>query len=486
VLESLSREEDAAVAARKVLNALKPAIDIEDYELFITPSIGISVFPRDGEDMQALLKSADIAMYRAKEGGRNDFQFYAEVMNVRALERLTLERHLRYALERRELEVHYQPQVDLYDGWVTAVEALLRWRHPDRGLVSPAEFIPLAEETGLILPIGEWVLKEACRQAKVWQEQGLAAVRVAVNLSARQFRQQDLARCIARVLQETGLEARYLELEITESLVMEDVEQAVAVLDALKAMGVQLAIDDFGTGYSSLSYLKRFPLDRLKVDRVFVRDITTDPDDAAITLSVIAMAHSLKLKVIAEGVETEPQLAFLRQKHCDEMQGYYFSRPLPAGEMTAVLEERRQLRFTVQDLTQPPRTLLLVDDDASFTALLSDVLCHQGYQILTANSASAAWELLACHRVGVVVADYLMPQMNGAEFLRRVHELYPQTVRIVLSDYSDLQRLIDTLNECVVYRFLTKPVVKERLQESLREAFLLHELRRQPLPEALA
>lgn len=264
-------------------------------------------------------------------------QFYAAEMNARAFERLTLENGLRHALEAGELMLHYQPQVDLASSQIIGMEALLRWRHLKLGMIAPTEFIPLAEATGLIVPIGEWVLKTACAQIRAWQEAGLPALTVAVNLSTRQFMQAGLTDKIAEILTETGLDAHYLELEITESLLMQDVQGAIDIMRTLKARGVKLAIDDFGTGYSSLTYLKRFPVDRLKIDQSFVRDITTDPDDAAITQAVIAMAHSLRLKVIAEGVETEAQLAFLRSRDCNEAQGFHFSRPLPPDEATAWL-----------------------------------------------------------------------------------------------------------------------------------------------------
>ncbi len=343
VLERLEREEGAATVARKALKALEPACSIEDYEFFITSSIGISLFPKDGSEPEILLKHADIAMYHAKEQGGNNFQFYAQDMNVRTLERLALENNLRYALERGELELHYQPQVSLRSGNVISMEALLRWRHPKLGMIPPTEFIPLAEETGLIVPIGTWVIKTACTQLKTWQQEGLPIQFVAVNLSPRQFMQKDLLSQIADILEETELDASCLELEITEGLIMRDVDSAIMTLQALKLMQVQIAIDDFGTGYSSLNYLKRFPLDRLKIDKSFINDINNDPNDAAIALAVIAMAHSLQLKVIAEGVENEQQLIFLKSRRCDDMQGYYFSRPLPAAEARTLLRENRRM-----------------------------------------------------------------------------------------------------------------------------------------------
>jgi diguanylate cyclase (GGDEF)-like protein/PAS domain S-box-containing protein len=337
LLEDVPHAELATVVARKLVDALLPPFSVEAHEFFITCSIGISLFPKDGSDGPALLKNADTAMYRAKEQGRNTFRFYTAEMNVQILARLSLENELRYALERQQLQLHYQPQLDLASNRLIGVEALLRWHHPERGLIPPADFIPLAEDTGLILPIGEWVLRTACAQAKAWQTQGLAPLRVAVNLSVRQFLQADLAALVAQTLHDTGLAPHTLELEITESLLMRDLEGATVTLRALKTMGVQLAIDDFGIGYSSLSYLKRFPLDRLKIDRSFVRDLSSDPDDAAITLAIIAMAHSLRLRVLAEGVETPAQLAFLRAQHCNEIQGFFCSRPLPAEAMTHYL-----------------------------------------------------------------------------------------------------------------------------------------------------
>ncbi len=337
VLENLRREDHAAGFARKILEALVPAFQIDNHECFITASIGISLFPKDGEDVETLLKNADIAIHRAKDNGRDTVQFYSQDMHVRALERLTLEQSLRYALERQELELYYQPQMDLRHGRIIGVEALLRWRHSRRGLISPTEFVPLAEETGLIEAIGEWVLRTACRQASAWQKEGLPPLRMAVNLSPRQFLRPGLVEMVVRILEETELEPRYLDLEITEGLLMKNVEGSIVTLHALKRIGVHLSIDDFGTGYSSLSYLKRFPIDQLKIDRSFVSDIIGNQDNTAIALAVIAMAHSMRLKVIAEGVENPAQLAFLQQHRCDEMQGYYLCRPAPARQISALL-----------------------------------------------------------------------------------------------------------------------------------------------------
>ncbi|MFC7514860.1 EAL domain-containing protein [Herbaspirillum sp. GCM10030257] len=332
VLPERTEEHLSAAVVQRIMDAVARPIVMESYEFVMNSSVGIAVCPADGRDAETLIKHAGIAMYRAKEIGRNNFQFYTPAMNERAMERLRIEGDLRNALERQEFVLHFQPQLNLKTGGLVGAEALIRWEHPMLGTVPPGRFIELAEEMGLIVPIGVWVLRTACMQGVAWQRAGLGDLRIAVNLSARQFYQQDLVATVRDILEETGLPPQLLELELTESMMMSDVEVAAAILRDLKDIGVHLSIDDFGTGYSSLSYLKRFPIDLLKIDQSFVRDITLDPDDAAIVLSIISLAHSLRLEVIAEGVETEAQLAYLQKHGCDYMQGYYFSRPLPAEE----------------------------------------------------------------------------------------------------------------------------------------------------------
>ena len=332
-------EDDVAKVARKILQTFQQPWVLSGQEFHITVSIGIALYPNDGEDTETLLKHADTAMYRAKDQGRNNYQLYAPAMNAKIIERLTMENDLRRGLKREEFVVFYQPQINTKTGRIIGMEALLRWKHPDRGLVYPAEFIPLAEDTGMIIPIGEWVLRNACAQNKAWQDAGFWPVRVTVNLSACQFQQHNLVETITQVMNQTGLDPRWLELEITESALMQDVDFAIKMLHDLKAMGVRISIDDFGTGYSSLNYLKRFPVHALKIDRSFVRDITANPEDAAIVSTVIVLAQNLNLKVIAEGVETEEQLTFLEHHHCCDMQGYLFSKPLPAGEFEKLLRD---------------------------------------------------------------------------------------------------------------------------------------------------
>ena len=337
ILPDLPDTEAAAGVSRKLIDALEKPFHLGGEDLFISASIGITLFPDDSEDADTLIRNADVAMYRAKEGGRANFQFYRAEMNDRAREMLTLEVDLRQALARKEFELFYQPKVSLVTGAVVGAEALIRWRSPLRGLVSPVDFIPLLEETGLIVQVGEWVLGEACRQAKRWQDAGYA-IPVAVNLSARQFEDRSLKQQVRTALDASGLDASLLELELTESLLMRDVAAVEILLVELRAMGITLSVDDFGTGYSSLAYLKRFPINSLKIDRSFIRDITVDPDDASITRAVIHMAMELSLKVVAEGVESLDQMHLLAHAGCDEIQGFYFSRPIPAGEFDLLLQ----------------------------------------------------------------------------------------------------------------------------------------------------
>jgi diguanylate cyclase (GGDEF)-like protein/PAS domain S-box-containing protein len=337
LLEDVGTPGHVGKVARKILSDMATALDIHSQELRITASIGISIYPQDGEDEQALMKNADIAMYHAKQQGKNNFQFHSEQMDTHSLERLALESGLRRALERNEFELHYQAKTDLRTSRMTGTEALLRWQHPDLGMVPPAQFIPIAEETGLIVAIGQWVLRTACQQNKAWQEQGLPPMRVAVNLSPRQFTDDSLPKNIASILKETGLEPQWLELEITESMIMHNVGKTMQKLTMLGRTGIRIAIDDFGTGHSSLAYLKRFPIDTLKIDRSFIRDLPGNAEDKAITTAIIAMGKSLDLTVVAEGVETREQLDFLRTQGCDEFQGFYINKPMPAEQFAQLL-----------------------------------------------------------------------------------------------------------------------------------------------------
>jgi diguanylate cyclase (GGDEF)-like protein len=338
---SLADADDAMHMAARAIEALRAPVRIAGIDVHASPSIGIALYPEDGSSIEALLAHADAAMYAAKHQGRGNVRRYMSGMHAGTEDRVQMESELHQAIELKQFELHYQPKVDARTGVVRSAEALIRWVHPSRGLVSPADFIPLAEECGLIGAIGEWVIREACRQARAWQEEGVPSLRISVNLSASQFREVGLVDSIRRALDDVGLLARYLEVELTESAVMSDPEQSVAILEQLSAMGVLVSVDDFGTGYSSMSYLRRFPIDKLKIDRVFINEIASRPEDASIVRAIVSLAHSLNLKVVAEGVETPAQLDFLKTAGCDEYQGYHYSRPLPADQFQRMIRDAR-------------------------------------------------------------------------------------------------------------------------------------------------
>lgn len=475
LLPNLGEGRDAAKVAQKIQDNLGRPIATGSRVTELSCSIGISVHPKDGKDVRTLLKNAEMAMFRAKEKGRGCFQFFTAELNQRIANHMTMERCLRQAVENEELSLHYQPQMDLRNGRMIGFEALLRWQSPDLGTVSPGRFIPLAEETGLIIPIGEWVLKTACKDNKRWQKAGYPPMAVAVNLSPRQFWDSGLVKTITRILRDNGLDSRYLELEITEGMVMRDVENALAMVRELKDLGMQLSIDDFGTGYSNLSHLKRFPFDKIKMDISFVREVTHDPGCAAIAKTIIAMAHYLNLRVIAEGVETEGQLSYLRLRGCDEMQGFYFSKALPAPEFERLLADGRSLVFPEHSEGRPRRSLLLVDDDPKIISFMERVLRQEGYRIVSATGASEGFELLATNRIGVVLSDLRMPGMDGIDFLSRVSRLHPKTVRIAMSGYADMDMVTEAINRGAIYKFLTKPIENAVLRQSIAKAFELSE-----------
>jgi diguanylate cyclase (GGDEF)-like protein len=480
LISDLAQTDDVLPLAQKLLQAVALPVPFKidgTTELFVTGSAGISIYPRDGDNAEGLLKAADTAMHNAKSLGGNAFNFFAAEMNQRLSMRIVLEGALRRALEQNELQVYYQPKVSLLSGEVLGAEALVRWPHPDKGMISPVDFIPLAEETGLIIPLGEWVLNTACAQMRQWLDRQLPVPPIAVNLSARQFLQPNLIAMIRGALDKHQLTPQLLEIEITESTAMVNIDKAISILHALKALGILISLDDFGTGYSSLSYLKRFPINHLKIDRAFVRDITTDPDDALICKAVIGLAHNLKMSVIAEGVETEGQMNYLRQHHCDEMQGYYFSHPLPAEDFAALLADGRRLAFS-EEGEDAQRTLLLVDDEENVLNSLKRVLRRGGYRILTAGSAAEGFEILATHDVQVILSDQRMPVMSGTAFLGRVKDLYPETVRMVLSGYTELNSVTEAINQGAIYKFLTKPWEEDDLHEKVKDAFHFYDVQK--------
>ena len=474
--------ESAPRIAHGLLAALAPPFTIGNRQFNLTASIGIALFPKDGDTRETLVQNASAALLKAKNAGGNVFHFYQPAMNARSLERLETENGLRRAVERDQFVLYYQPQVNLHTGEIVGAEALLRWRHPERGLVMPGEFIPLAEECGLIAPLGEWVLRTACAQNKAWQDAGLTPITMSVNLSARQFLAQDVVALAGAALTETGLAPGFLELELTESALMADADAYIRATRELKNLSVTLSIDDFGTGYSSLSYLRRFAIDRLKIDQSFVREITFEPNSATIAIAIISLAHALRLQVIAEGVETEGQLNFLRAHDCEEMQGFYFSKPVPAAEFERLLRDRTTLSLTT--VPQPQRTLLLVDDEPNILASLKRLFRREGYAVLTADSGMAGLETLASRKVDVVISDGRMPGMSGAEFLGKVRQLHPETMRIVLSGYTDVNAVTSAVNRGELFRFLLKPWNDTELLETVREAFRYREAQHLPYPDS--
>lgn len=475
LLPDIVHIEDVTIVAEKVLDTLVRPFMLNGREVYVTGSLGLSICPSDGEDAESLLRNADIAMYRAKEEGRNSFRFYVSEMDERMRARVEIEHDLRLAIKRGELMLHYQPRVSLISGAILGFEALVRWNHPREGLISPDRFIGVAEDTGLIMPLGDWVLETACRRARQWQDMGLPEMRMSVNLSARQFRDPGLVGRVERVLAETGLDPAFLELEITESTVMHDSEAAIGTLRALKKLGIALSVDDFGTGYSSLSYLKLFPIDVLKIDRSFVRDLTTDADDAAIVRAIVTLSHSLGLVVVAEGVEEVAQAAFLRDVKCDELQGYYFSRPLPEEAAEHLLRSNRHLDMGELELERQARTLLIVDDEPEVRNALTRTLHGEGWRILNAGDASEALSMLATHGAHVVLCDQHMPGMTGIEFLGRIKQMFPETVSIIYSGTSKAEAMTDAVDQGVAYKALHKPWDDDELPDTIREAFGIYE-----------
>jgi len=467
-------EAAAREAARQVRTILAAGIPVEGQEVFVDPAVGIALWPRDGM-AEEVLKCALVAATGARsEGG---WCFFRAEMEHSSRRHLDLGAALRRALEQQEFVLHYQPQVDLADGRISGAEALLRWNRPEVGLVQPQDFIPLLEASGLIGPVGEWILAQACRDSQEWQQLTAAPVRVAVNLSARQFQEGQVKLAVRQALDASGLAAPLLELELTESIVLQDADRVIRAMRDLKAEGSGLSLDDFGTGYSSLSYLQRLPVDRIKIDRSFVQDLNSNMGNATITRAMINMAHNLGLSVVAEGVETEGQLGYLRGLACDEMQGYLFSRPVPVAQFSQLLREGRHLA-AIDARPAGERLLLVVDDEPHVLNAVRRVLRRERLVVYTAGSPREAFDILARHPVGVVISDQRMPDMSGTEFLRRVRELHPDTVRIILSGYTDLGSVIEAVNYGAIYKFITKPWEDEVLKETLGEAFRVFEMSR--------
>ena len=471
LLEGSAGVQDSSVRARAeaLREALQAPVRLAATDVYPHCVIGIASFPGDGQQPAALLECAQTARLNATKSA--GIALFKPDSGTRALREMQVESALRHALDAGELVLHYQPQVDMSSGAVAGAEALLRWTSPVLGKVSPAEFIPVAERSGLIGMLGDWVLRRACEQIAAWRRAGLPAVRIGVNLSPAQLENPDLARQIQAVLLETGADPACLGIELTESIVMSDAAHASAVLSEIRALGIEISLDDFGTGFSSLSCLRSLPIDVVKVDRSFVHDVTAAPEDVSVTRAIITMAHGLQMRVLAEGVETEGQLSLLAANRCDLIQGYLFSPAVPAEDFAQMLREDRRLPERFITRTRRARTLLLVDDEESVLSSLKHLLRRDGYTILTASGAAEGLKLLAETEVDVIVSDQRMPGMTGVEFLRRAKALYPNSIRMALSGYTELQSIIDAVNEGAIYKFLTKPWDDERLRGHVAEAF---------------
>ncbi|EGF30851.1 Complex sensory protein with histidine kinase domain [Oxalobacteraceae bacterium IMCC9480] len=467
---------DAITRCQAIQRSLTRSIALDDQQVHLTCAFGLAIFPDDSRDARALLNYAGVALSHARETSRNSILFYLEAMSVRLHERTTLESALRSAMVNGELEVHYQAQVNLHTGRVAGVEALARWNHPELGRVAPDRFIPLAEKNGLIDDIGLWVIEQVCTDMAAWREHSLPVVPVAVNVSAAQFRNPLLGDQIMMLLNLSGCDPSMLTLEITEAVLMDDTSTARATLNQLHHAGIGLSLDDFGTGYSSISYLKRFPFKKVIIDRSFVKELVDNPDDAAIIKAIISMAHTLGLRVLAEGVETEQQCRFLSHNLCDEIQGFLFSTPVTADAFVKLLQAGTTLPASLLNAKKAKRTLLLVDDEVNIVSSLKRLLRREDLHILTANSGSEGLALLAQHPVDVILSDQRMPGMTGVEFLSMAKTRFPETVRIVLSGYTELQSVTDAVNEGDIYKFLTKPWDDIKLRGHVDEAFQRKEL----------
>ena len=472
LIMTMPRDQQEAVhMANEVRETLRTPFELEGHQAVLSASIGIAMYPDDAGDPETLIKYADTAMDRAKQAGRDGYRFFTPGMNVQVLARLDLELALRRAIENEELLLYYQPKVNLHTGAIAGAEALLRWQRPGYGLVHPADFVAVMEDTGLIVQVGDWIIDAACRQIGAWLRGSVGAVRVAVNVASRQFSEGDLEQVVRGALARHNVPPELLELELTETALMSNTERTIDVLTRLKALGIKVAIDDFGTGYSSLAYLQRFPIDKLKIDIAFVRDITTNPNDAAIATAIISMAHSLKMRVIAEGVETRAQLEYLRRGRCDEIQGYFFSRPVAPRDMGVLVESGRCLPVDPDMPLQPAQTLLLVDDNPDVLWALGHLFEPDRYNVLMAGTAEEAFEQLALHDVQVILCDQRLPGMSGTEFLSQVKDLYPQTIRIILSGYLGVDAVLESINRGAIYRFYTKPWDDVQLRDNIRLAF---------------
>jgi diguanylate cyclase (GGDEF)-like protein len=468
-------EPDAAALAERLRDAFETPLSIPPYTLPVTLSIGIAVYPDHAHDAAALLAAAEQALRRARRESRDGLELFGDAEEGAETGEM-LSRTLRVAMERGEFQLFYQPTVNAQDGSVEGMNALLRWQNREHGLVRPNRFLELVERAGMSAPLGYWVVRKAAEQLADWRMEGLDYLNMSVHLPNPMLTRQDCADLIGELLHRLDLPPQAIEFELSESVLAVDARNVYDTLSGLRALGATLTVQDFGVGGLSFAALAQYPLDRIKIDRAFIRNVSSDPRSAAIVRGIIAMGHRLNMKVVAKGVETEAELGFLRRNHCDFFQGYLFCPPMPAEG----LDELIRKRFLLPQLfaaTSPERTLLLVDDEENVLRSLVRLFRRDGYQILTAGSVREAFDLLASRRVQVIVSDQRMADMNGTEFLTRVRDLYPDTIRMVLSGYTDLATITEAINRGAIYRFLTKPWNDDELREHIRDAFRAHEER---------
>ncbi len=471
VIEGVAADTDLLKLATSFCEVIAQPMPIAPVAtLYLSASVGASAYPDTGSSPLELTRQAEIATNRAKRAGRNGAFVFSPDLREALGDRMALGGRMRDALARGEFLLHYQPQVNAQDGALTAVEALVRWNSPEFGLLPPRRFIPIAEDSGMILQLGAWVLRTACRQLRTWMDAGLSGFMVSVNISAAQLQRPSFVDDVRRIIEETGINPGMLELELTESVLMGNADRAVSQMQELKRLGMRLALDDFGMGYSSLSYLRHFPIDKLKIDQSFISNVVQEGNDAALVKAMISIGHHLGLLVVAEGVETAAQLSYLRRNHCDEFQGHYFAQALSADEIPDLVRKRFLLPAALSDDKQS-RTLLLLDDEENIRRSLMRLLRRDGYHILVAATAPEAFEMLATHRVQVILSDQRMPGMSGTEFLSQVKEMYPETVRMVLSGFTDLASVTEAINRGAIYKFLTKPWDDEALRAQVLAAF---------------
>ncbi|WP_431689281.1 EAL domain-containing protein [Hahella sp. NBU794] len=475
LVDNLESEGDLTHLASRLISSVSAPVLLLGQSHSITCSLGISSFPEDGDNVEVLMRHADIAMYRAKESGRNAYQFFTHQMQDRLNERLKLESSLKQALDNDEFVLHYQPQVDLSTGKIIGLEALIRWQSPTLGLVPPGDFIPAAEEGRLISAIGEWVIFAVCKRLESWRRQGLKIVPVAINISALQFMEQKTEELVKQALNKYMVEPKYLELELTESLSMLDPITSISLMQRLKDIGVSLSIDDFGTGYSNLSYLKRFPVNKLKIDKSFVSGLTNNPDDYSIVKAIIRMSQSLGLKTIAEGAETAGQIALLAAENCDAIQGFYFSRPLPEEQICAMLKERPRLDISEFGRSRDRGAVLVVDDDANILRSIKRILRDEAYEVLVASNTEDAYEVLARREVAVIVSDLQMPGESGVQFFSKIKTMHPRSLRILLTGHGSSESLERAINQGEIYRYISKPWDNTHLLDTLSAAFKQYE-----------